>query len=148
MCLYTCGRSDPNKVEQSARTAPLVTIYMAHCIPCFAKTDEMGVSGSIAKYGTSPTITTETIMYKQQQIDNAAPIPSGRSLCGFFTSSAVLATVSKPIYAKKTVADPASIPFIPCGKYLKCSNGKCISNYSQNTINCFFFFLHYPSVTL
>jgi hypothetical protein len=24
-------------------------------------------------------------MYKEQQIDNAVPIPSGRSRCGFFT---------------------------------------------------------------
>jgi hypothetical protein len=59
--------------------------YITHCIPCFAKADEIGVSGSIAEYGTIPTITTETIMYNKQQIDNAAPIPSGRSRCGFFT---------------------------------------------------------------
>jgi hypothetical protein len=39
----------------------------------------------------------------------------------FLTSSAVLATVSKPMYAKKTVADPASIPFTPYGKYLESS---------------------------
>ena len=37
----------------------------------------------------------------------------------FLTSSAVLATVSKPMYAKKTVADPASTPLTPYGKYLK-----------------------------
>lgn len=35
------------------------------------------------------------------------------------TSSAVLATESKPMNAKKTVADPASMPFTPNGKYLK-----------------------------
>lgn len=34
------------------------------------------------------------------------------------TSSAVLATESKPINAKKTVADPASMPSTPKGKYL------------------------------
>jgi hypothetical protein len=34
------------------------------------------------------------------------------------TSSAVLATESKPMYAKNTVADPASIPSTPKGKYL------------------------------
>lgn len=37
----------------------------------------------------------------------------------FITSSAVHATESKPIQAKKTVAEPASIPFKPNGKYLK-----------------------------
>lgn len=59
--------------------------YMAHCIPCFAKADEIGVSGSIAKYGTRPTITMETAMYNAQQIAKATPIPNGRSLWGFFT---------------------------------------------------------------
>lgn len=36
-----------------------------------------------------------------------------------YTSSAVLVTASKPTYEKKTVADPASTPFAPNGKYLK-----------------------------
>lgn len=35
------------------------------------------------------------------------------------TSSAVLVTESNPMYEKKTIADPANIPFIPKGKYLK-----------------------------
>ena len=34
------------------------------------------------------------------------------------TSSAVLATVSNPMYAKKSVAAPPSIPLTPYGKYL------------------------------
>jgi hypothetical protein len=59
-------------------------------MPCFAKADEIGVSGSIAKYGTSPTITTDTNMYKEQQIDNAVAIPKGRSRCGFFTCSMIM----------------------------------------------------------
>jgi hypothetical protein len=59
--------------------------YIAQCIPCFARAEEIGVSGSIAKYGTGPTITTDTNMYKEQQIDNAVAIPKGRSPCGFFT---------------------------------------------------------------
>lgn len=41
------------------------------------------------------------------------------------TSSAVLATESNPIYAKKTVADPASIPSTPKGKYLINQRNKC-----------------------
>lgn len=35
-----------------------------------------------------------------------------------YTSSAVLVTASKPTYEKKTVADPASKPFAPKGRYL------------------------------
>jgi len=30
----------------------------------------------------------------------------------------VLVTESKPMYEKKTIADPANIPFTPYGKYL------------------------------
>jgi len=36
-----------------------------------------------------------------------------------FTSSAVLATESNPMNAKKTVAEPANIPSTPNGKNLK-----------------------------
>jgi hypothetical protein len=35
------------------------------------------------------------------------------------TSSAVLATVSNPMYAKNSVAAPPSIPLTPYGKYLQ-----------------------------
>lgn len=138
--------------------------YTAHCIPFWVNAVDIGVSGSIAKYGTRPTITTETSIYKKQQTDKPKPIPHGRSTWGFFTwkrkknkkikcytnlirhgstrtidlpvmqrmesqrvedqtslvlaqqhstSSAVLATASKPMYAKNRVADPASIPFTP-----------------------------------
>lgn len=31
----------------------------------------------------------------------------------------MLVTESNPMYEKKTIADPANIPFIPKGKYLK-----------------------------
>jgi len=35
-----------------------------------------------------------------------------------YTSSAALATASKPMYAKKAVAEPATIPSTPNAKYL------------------------------
>lgn len=35
------------------------------------------------------------------------------------TSSVVLATISKPMYEKKTVAEPANNPFAPKAKYLE-----------------------------
>ena len=39
----------------------------------------------------------------------------------------MLATASKPIYAKKTIADPASIPSAPKGKNLEQENGvQCV----------------------
>lgn len=47
-----------------------------------------------------------------------------------YTSSAVLATASKPMNAKKTVADPASIPLTPKGKYL--SSQRYPINFKEN----------------
>lgn len=40
-------------------------------------------------------------------------------LDSYYTSSAVLVRQSKPTNEKKRVADPASKPFTPKGKYLK-----------------------------
>jgi uncharacterized paraquat-inducible protein A len=47
---------------------------------------------------------------------HATPVISHSTLK--ITSSAVLATTSKPMKEKNTTADPASIPFTPNGKYL------------------------------
>lgn len=51
-----------------------------------------------------------------------------------YTSSAVLATASKPTYAKKTVAEPASIPSTPKGKYLLKQKRQVLSNKRPNNI--------------
>ena len=40
-------------------------------------------------------------------------IPRGRSFFGFFVSSAAVATMSKPMNAKKTIAAPAKMPPTP-----------------------------------
>ena len=40
-------------------------------------------------------------------------MPSGMSRCGFWVSSAVVATMSKPMKAKKTIAAPATTPATP-----------------------------------
>ena len=40
-------------------------------------------------------------------------MPIGTSRCGFFASSAVVATMSKPMKAKKTIAAPAITPAMP-----------------------------------
>ncbi len=40
-------------------------------------------------------------------------MPRGSVFCGFLTSSAEVATTSKPIKAKKTRAAPAKMPRVP-----------------------------------
>ena len=40
-------------------------------------------------------------------------MPRGRSRFGFFVSSAAVATMSKPMKAKKTIAAPARMPPTP-----------------------------------
>lgn len=62
-----------------------ISTYIAHFIPFLANADDIGVSGSIAKNGTRPTMTREIIMYKKQHIDKDKAIPNGRSRWGFFT---------------------------------------------------------------
>ncbi len=37
-------------------------------------------------------------------------MPTGTSRCGFFASSVCVETESKPMYAKKMMAAPASMP--------------------------------------
>ncbi len=42
-----------------------------------------------------------------------ARMPIGRSRCGFFVSSAAVATTSKPMNAKNTSAAPVKMPATP-----------------------------------
>ncbi len=42
-------------------------------------------------------------------------MPIGKSRCGFFVSSAVVETASKPMKAKKTIAAPPMMPPNPLG---------------------------------
>ena len=45
-----------------------------------------------------------------------AIIPIGKSRCGFFVSSAVVETASKPMKAKNTIAAPLITPEKPFGR--------------------------------
>ena len=57
-----------------------------------------------------PVITAATTMYKTVQSSREVMIPMGTSRWGFLASSAWVETESNPIYAKKMIADPASMP--------------------------------------
>ena len=57
-----------------------------------------------------PVSTAATATYSTVQITSDAMIPIGRSRRGFFASSAVVDTASKPMYAKKTTAAPLMTP--------------------------------------
>jgi hypothetical protein len=56
-----------------------------------------------------------TVRYKIVQITSDAMMPIGRSRLGFFASSAVVETASKPMYAKNTTAPAAMMPDQPYG---------------------------------
>ncbi len=60
-----------------------------------------------------PVTTRATAQYSTVQIASEAMMPMGMSRCGFLVSSAVVATTSKPMYAKKTRAAPAKMPPTP-----------------------------------
>ena len=54
-------------------------------------------------------------MYKHMQMNTERIMPIGKSRSGFLHSSADVATASKPMYEKKTMAVPLSIPWTPKG---------------------------------
>ncbi|SKV42173.1 Uncharacterised protein [Mycobacteroides abscessus subsp. abscessus] len=64
-------------------------------------------------YLTMPESTTVTATYRTVTMTNEAMMPRGTSFCGFRVSSAVVATTSKPMNAKKTIDAPASTPNQP-----------------------------------
>src|SRR3712207_9526383 len=57
-----------------------------------------------------PTTTSETATYSAVQIASEPRIPRGMSRLGSRVSSAAVATMSKPMKAKNTMAAPASTP--------------------------------------
>ena len=57
----------------------------------------------------------DTAMYKVIQMTMEAMMPIGRSRDGRLHSSADVATASKPMYEKKTIAAPLQTPRTPKG---------------------------------
>ena len=72
-----------------------------------------GAFTSMWLYLTIPVTTSDTATYSSAQIASDRKIPSGRSRWGFFASSALVATMSKPMNAKNTSAAPLKIPADP-----------------------------------
>ncbi|CNH68265.1 Uncharacterised protein [Mycobacterium tuberculosis] len=60
-----------------------------------------------------PDSTTETATYSTVTIASDARIPRGTSRCAFLVSSAMVATMSKPMNAKNTIDAPARTPYQP-----------------------------------
>mmetsp|Transcript_102472 Transcript_102472/g.313317 ORF Transcript_102472/g.313317 Transcript_102472/m.313317 type:complete len:231 (+) Transcript_102472:620-1312(+) len=74
----------------------------AYCGPNAAAT---GAVLSISRNGTMPQRTNEKPTYSKAHTSNDAVIAIGKSRCGFTHSSAALAMVPKPMYAKQHVVD-------------------------------------------
>ena len=64
-------------------------------------------------YFTMPVSTSDTTTYSTVQIASDPRIPIGMSRRGLRVSSAVVATTSKPMKAKNTIAAPKPMPRIP-----------------------------------
>ncbi len=64
-------------------------------------------------YDTMPVTTTVTRMYSTVTMARPPRMPRGTARCGFFVSSAVVATTSKPMNAKNTSAAPDRMPTTP-----------------------------------
>ena len=83
-----------------------------------ARPTERNASASAASllmsvYLTMPVMTMQTSTYSTVQIASEPMMPRGRSRCGFFASSAVVATTSNPMNAKNTSDAPDTRPITP-----------------------------------
>ena len=104
IAMYTlgCPTKHPNREVTIQNIAPQLTTTDAHGMPFFVNATEKGASTSICSYDTMPVITPAIAQYKIPLIAKEPRIPIGKSLPGFFVSSAKVATVSNPMNAKKT----------------------------------------------
>ena len=69
----------------------------------------------MALRGTTPVKTSAAHMYKIVHRARVPIIATGKSLWGFFVSSAAVEIASNPIYAKKITNAPVKIPSKPLG---------------------------------
>ena len=115
MAMYTlgCPTKHPNRDVTIQNIAPLLTIIAAHGTPFLLKATLKGASTSICSYDTIPVMTLAIAQYKIPLIAKEPKIPNGKSLPGFFVSSAKVATVSNPINAKKTTDAADTTPCHP-----------------------------------
>src|SRR5690606_14335606 len=94
----------PIEITCAAHPAPTATNAVA----------SDGFSASASRvYGTMPVSANATPMYSRVTSARPPKMPSGSVRCGSFTSSADVATTSKPMNAKNTSAAPESTPAIP-----------------------------------
>src|SRR5579885_2824143 len=95
-------------IDRDHRLAP--STFRAYATGASAASPETNVV-----YFIMPSSTTATPTYSSVQITSDAMIPNGRSRCGRRHSSAAVETESNPIYVKKTIAPPVTIPPNPEG---------------------------------
>jgi len=82
-------------------------------LPTERNASASGASTLMSVYLTMPVMTSDTATYRAVQIASDPRMPIGMSRCGFLVSSAAVATMSKPMNAKKTRAAPVKMPLTP-----------------------------------
>src|SRR5215813_7163984 len=85
-------------------------ITSAHCRPTDLNAIDTPAPVSMWLYLTIPVSTITTSTYRTVQMRREATIPIGTSRLGRLASSACVETESNPMYAKKIIAAPASMP--------------------------------------
>mmetsp|Transcript_13940 Transcript_13940/g.46174 ORF Transcript_13940/g.46174 Transcript_13940/m.46174 type:complete len:259 (-) Transcript_13940:490-1266(-) len=117
MTMYTLGW--PIKLDTSAvviaATAPKLMILSAQRMSLCRNAMAKGASTSMSVEGTMPVITALISAYSTATIPSDPMIPTGSALPGSFTSSAHVATVSKPTKEKNTTLAPVKTPPTPLG---------------------------------
>ena len=115
MKMRGCPIIESNSDVVMAATAPMDTMVAIAGIPYAVNAIANGALTSMSSYETMPVITTHIAQYNAAQIPSDPKIPNGKSAAGLATSSAHVATVSKPTKAKITTDAPDIIPRIPYG---------------------------------
>ena len=123
------GGSNPSRlIAKNTRLWPIIKIKITVVRPAIAPSEinvakpgrptdrnasANGASILSLSYFTMPVTTRDTDTYRAVQMPREARIPIGMSRWGSLVSSAAVATMSKPMKAKKTSAAPVKMPLIP-----------------------------------
>src|SRR4029453_10087880 len=97
----------------SPASAPSDTRLAIQSYPTALRASAMGAAVLSSVYLTIPVRTIDTTTYRTVQMASDPRMPIGMSRWGLRVSSAVVATTSKPMKAKNTIAAPKAMPSQP-----------------------------------
>src|SRR5271165_4799026 len=100
--------------EVSPNSAPQMTQLDSHrSCGCDSRATATGAASVSCLNGTNPVSTLDIRMYSTVHIARLPSMPIGMPRCGSLASWATVDTPSKPMYAKKMMAEACNMPLQP-----------------------------------